>query len=55
MIRSIRILEFQYQLDKMLTTLFSFDHDKIKVLIDLVTVMPTEDVHDRGHKYENPI
>ena len=29
-----------------------FDHDKLKVLIDYVTVMPTEqDSHDRGHKY----
>lgn len=29
-----------------------FDHDKLKVLIDYITVMPTkEDGHSRGHKY----
>ena len=29
-----------------------FDHDKLKVLIDYITIMPTEqDSHDRGHKY----
>mgnify|MGYP006893267297 CR=1 len=29
-----------------------FDHDRLKVLIDYITVMPTEaDGHDRGHKY----
>lgn len=29
-----------------------FDHDKLKTLIDYITVMPTEeDGHDRGHKY----
>lgn len=29
-----------------------FDHDKLKVLIDYITIMPTpEDGHDRGHKY----
>ena len=29
-----------------------FDHDKLKVLIDYITVMPNaEDGHDRGHKY----
>jgi len=29
-----------------------FDHDRLKVLIDYITVMPTkEDSHDRGHKY----
>ena len=29
-----------------------FDHDKLKVLIDYITVMPTEeDGHARGHKY----
>ena len=28
-----------------------FDHDKLKVLIDYITVMPTEDEHNRGHKY----
>ena len=29
-----------------------FDHDKLKILIDYITVMPTEqDSHDRGHKY----
>jgi hypothetical protein len=29
-----------------------FDHDKLKVLIDYITVMPKEDAgHNRGHKY----
>jgi len=29
-----------------------FDHDKLKVLIDYITVMPTEENgHARGHKY----
>ena len=28
-----------------------FDHDKLKVLIDYITVMPLEDEHNRGHKY----
>jgi hypothetical protein len=29
-----------------------FDHDKLKVLIDYITVMPSkEDGHNRGHKY----
>lgn len=28
-----------------------FDHDKLKVLIDYITVMPLEDVHNRGHKF----
>ena len=29
-----------------------FDHDKLCVLIDYITVMPTkEDGHNRGHKY----
>lgn len=29
-----------------------FDHDKLKVLIDYITVIPEEnDGHDRGHKY----
>ena len=29
-----------------------FDHDKLTVLIDYITVMPTkEDGHNRGHKY----
>lgn len=29
-----------------------FDHDKMKRLIDLITVMPTEeDTHNRGHKF----
>ena len=29
-----------------------FDHDKLKVLIDYITVMPPEDAdHNRGHKY----
>jgi hypothetical protein len=29
-----------------------FDHDKLKVLIDYITVMPADDDgHERGHKY----
>jgi len=29
-----------------------FDHDKLKILIDYITVMPTgSEGHDRGHKY----
>jgi len=28
-----------------------FDHDKLKVLIDYITVMPPDDSHNRGHKY----
>jgi len=29
-----------------------FDHDKLKVMIDYITVMPNQDVnHSRGHKY----
>lgn len=29
-----------------------FDHDKLTVLIDYITVMPTkDDGHNRGHKY----
>jgi len=29
-----------------------FDHDKLKVLIDYITVMPDKDAgHSRGHKY----
>mgnify|MGYP006999514768 FL=1 len=29
-----------------------FDHDKLTVLIDYITVMPTKEAgHNRGHKY----
>jgi hypothetical protein len=36
--------------------LYSFDHDKMKDLVDLITVMPPENAsHNRGHKYESPI
>lgn len=27
------------------------DRDKVKQLIDFITVMPEEDEHNRGHKY----
>ena len=28
-----------------------FDHEKVKELIDYITIVPEEDEHDRGHKY----
>jgi hypothetical protein len=34
-----------------LTLLLSFDHEKIKKLVDLITIMPPEEAsHNRGHK-----
>ena len=41
--------EFKNYNDKLIKY---FDHDKLKVLIDYITVMPTkEDGHNRGRKY----
>lgn len=41
--------EFKSQNNKLLTY---FDHDKMKKLIDFITVMPPEDADKkRGHKY----
>jgi hypothetical protein len=43
------IQEFKNYNDKLIKY---FDHDKLKVLIDYITVMPSEaDGHSRGHKY----
>lgn len=41
--------EFKNYNDKLIKY---FDHDKLKTLIDYITVMPTpQDGHNRGHKY----
>lgn len=40
--------EFKNYNDKLIKY---FDHDKLKVLIDYITVMPEKDEQNRGHKY----
>ena len=40
--------EFKNYNDKLIKY---FDHDKLKVLVDYITVLPEEDEQKRGHKY----
>jgi len=40
--------EFKNYNDKLIKY---FDHDKLKVLVDYITVMPEKDEQKRGHKY----
>ena len=37
--------------ESLINELYSFDHERMKKMVDLVTVMPSEDsTHNRGHK-----
>jgi hypothetical protein len=41
--------EFKTYNDKLIKY---FDHEKLKILVDYITVMPSKDAgHNRGHKY----